>query len=264
MSKKFSGDIISASILLSRPSFPFVALKRTRNDLPLQALLGFNSEDVNQFYGKIRTAGFTEDMADIFQGMHVYMRIVHDYLEGVLLQPDMSLICDQRNKLQHAILSLPPVCELGSVPQPPSQRSIYESCRLGAMIYGVGIIFPIPAQTSPLAHLARLLQAVLEDSYSTGAWELSNLRIILFWLLTLGGIAAESSPERVWYVNKLGEAANYNSFCCWPDLRNTLGLMPWYGPACDKAARVLWSEVTFAFGIRPQAGPRCCADATFG
>ena len=228
----------------------------------MQALLGFNSEDVNESYGQIRAAGFTEEMADVFQAMYVYMGIVRDYLDGALLQADLSLICDQRNKLQHSILSLPPVCELSGVHQLPCQVITYEACRLGAMIYGVGIIFPIPAQNSPLTQLACLLQAVLEDSYSTGAWEFSHPRILLFWLLTLGGIAAESSPERVWYVNKLGEAAKYNNFCCWPDLRNTVGLMPWYGPACDKAARVLWSEVELACDIRPQAGPRCCADTT--
>jgi hypothetical protein len=37
----------------------------------------------------------------------------------------------------------------------------HEACRLAALVFGVGVLFPIPAQNTPLNRLARLIQSVL-------------------------------------------------------------------------------------------------------
>lgn len=230
----------------------------------MQELLGFGPLDIENGFGRFCLIGFTEDMTQAFQGMHVYITIIHAYLEGTLMQPDNSLICDQRNMLQFRLISLPPASELGDFHQDPRHSIIYEACRLAALIYGVGVITPIPAQASPLARLARLIQATLIDSDATVVWDTPLARVALFWVLTLGGIAAEFIPERVWFVNQLGEAAKINYCCCWPDLRNLVGFMPWYGHACDPPAQALWSEVETAFELNANLPLRCCADPGYG
>lgn len=255
-----SRALIRSTMRLIKPPSSYIPADKNHEGLTLQELFGFSSFDVKEAFGQFRAIGFTEKMTEVFHGMHVYMTYIHDYLQGSTRHSDPSLIHEQRNLLQFSIISLPPVSDILGFHQDPRHAIIYESSRLAALIYGAGVIIPIPSKNSPLPQLARLIQACLINTDTETIWDTPPARVALFWILTLGGIAAESLPERVWFVEKLGYVSRVNYCCCWPDLRNLLGFMPWYGPACDPAARLLWDEVEVAFRMNAMLPIRCCAD----
>jgi hypothetical protein len=105
--------------------------------------------------------------------------------------PDLNMICDLRNLLQYHILSLPPPSDLDA---PFCQaHAAYQACRLAALIYGVGVVFPLPAHTAPLSRLARLLSAELV----LVSWDFESASVadMYMWIVSMGGIAATDQPD---------------------------------------------------------------------
>lgn len=233
-------------------------LEKCRRDLTLPELLGFTSLEVERNFGRFQAIGVTPEMAESFQAARAYTRIVDSYIQGVMLKADLTLIIDQRNRVHHTILSLP-----SAIPATPSSPSIYhhphkivyEATRLAALIYSVGVIFPLPAGSSPLSTLARLVQSILQlpsspsspslsFSASTCIWASSPAAsTLLFWILVLGGIAAERRPERPWFVTALGHTARRASIVSWEELRRKLEEVLWFDVACEQPGMRLWGEV---------------------
>ncbi|GFG20819.1 hypothetical protein IFM61606_00811 [Aspergillus udagawae] len=236
-------SLLTASILLSQPAFEYIPFHEPRQGLTLQELLGYTSLDVELGFGRLRQIGFTLEMADIFQALRVYTNIVIEHMQGSQPNPDLSLVCDQRNLVQYHLLSLPSARSLPSWFPTPHHQAVYEACRLAALIYAVGVTFPLPFQCSPFPRLAKLLQEVLQTPDAPSLWTHPQAQVTLLWVLTLGGIAAENRPERDWFVHTLGQAASHNGIYSWPDLKAVLEFMLWYDTACDRAGYALWLEV---------------------
>ncbi|GFF36945.1 hypothetical protein IFM58399_04723 [Aspergillus lentulus] len=236
--------ILTASYLLSQPAFEYIAFHEPRQGLTLQELLGYTSLDVELGFGRLRQIGFTLEMADVFQALRVYTNIVIEHIKVSHPNPDLSLLCDQRNLVQYQLLNLPSARSLTSWFPHPHHQTIYEACRLAALIYAVGVTFPLPSQCSPLPRLATLLQETLQQTAAaTPLWTHPQAQVALLWALTLGGIAAENRPERAWFVQTLAQAAANNRIYSWPELKSVLEFMLWYDTACDRAGYTLWLEV---------------------
>ncbi|EAL84726.1 hypothetical protein KXV22_000295 [Aspergillus fumigatus] len=236
--------ILTASYLLSQPTFEYIPFHEPRQGLTLQELLGYTSLDVELGFGRLCQIGFTPEMADVFQALRVYTNIIIDHIKVSHPNPDLSLLCDQRNLVQYHLLNLPSARHLPTWFPTPHHQTIYETCRLAALIYAVGVTFPLPFQCSPLPRLANLLQETLQQTPdATPLWTHPNAQIALLWALTLGGIAAENRPERAWFVHTLAQAASSNGIYFWPKLKSVLEFMLWYDAACDEAGYSLWLEV---------------------
>ncbi|KAI9925775.1 hypothetical protein ASPWEDRAFT_582797 [Aspergillus wentii DTO 134E9] len=233
-------DAFTASTLLSPPMFPFMPLQKSRRGCNLQTLLGFSPIEIERGFGRLREVGLTVELAEILHSMHVYITIVEEYLCGK--KTDLSLLCDQRNLIIHTLSSIPAADQLNGVFINQTHKVVYEACRLAALIYGVGVVFPLPAQSTPLARLAGLLRATLQSSHFPSFWP-----PILLWVLTLGGISAENTSERSWFVDALGQAAAQSRIYSWVNLRAVLGMMLWYDRACDLPGQNLWREVAASF-----------------
>ncbi|KAF7592132.1 hypothetical protein BBP40_000680 [Aspergillus hancockii] len=237
-------DIVTSSAYHTPPVFPFFPLRGDRKNVSLQDMLGYNIVDVERHYGRLRQIGFTAEIMEIFHAMDVYMGFVDAYLKGYHIKPDYSLLADQRNLVQYQLLSLPAASQLsGFTGYQHRNEIIYEACRLAGCIYGVGVVFPLPPQSTPLVKLAGLLRGVLEVSDCLTVWEQPHARVTLLWVLTLGGIASEGTADREWYVQMLMKTAQYSHIACWADLRAIVILLPWYDAACDDAGNNLWLEV---------------------
>jgi hypothetical protein len=235
---------LTASYLLSQPAFEYIPFHEPRQGLTLQELLGYTSLEVELGFGRLRQIGFTLEMADVFQALRVYTNIVIEHITMPHPNPDLSLLCDQRNLVQYHLLTLPSARSLTTWFPHPHHQTIYESCRLAALIYAVGVTFPLPSQCSPLPRLAHLLQETLQETPdATSLWTHPQAQVALLWALTLGGIAAENRPERAWFVQTLSQAAVNNGIYSWSELKSVLEFMLWYDTACDRAGYSLWLEV---------------------
>lgn len=248
MADVYSSDILTASAYLTRPVFAWMPLERCRRGHTLQSLLGFSPLDIEHGFGRFREIGFTPEMAETFQAARVYTNIVEDYLKGKMVKPDLTMIVDQRNLVHYTILSLPSANELQCHTY-QSHKIIYEACRLAALIYGVGVVFPLPSGSTPLSDLARLIQTILQTPSSPCVWEYADAGIALIWALALGGIAAENLPERTWFITTLGHTARQNRISCWAEFRNALGSLLWCDAACDQPGKRLWLEVARSFQL---------------
>ncbi|EAW10954.1 uncharacterized protein ACLA_065880 [Aspergillus clavatus NRRL 1] len=239
--------ILTASYLLSAPIFPYMPLYELRQSLTLQELLGYTPLDVELGFGRLCQIGFTAEMADVFQALRVYTNIVIEHMKHSQPNPDLSLLCDQRNLVQQHLLTLPPAQNIPTCFAHPHHKPIYEACRLAALTYSVGVTFPLPSQSTPLARLGRLIQEVLHTPDAASIWSHPHAQLALLWVLTLGGIAATNQPERDWFVRTLGQAAAHAQVYAWSDLKRVLEFMLWYDVACDQAGYTLWAEVEQTF-----------------
>lgn len=237
--------------------FGYLPLEAHRRGLGMPAMLEYAAADVDAGFGKLRDIGFTQEMAEVFHAMRIYVAIVDQYIRGKQVKPDLSLITDQRNLIQHTLLSLPPVSQLpydvfvaSHLPH-HRQQVVYEACRLAALIFGVGVTFPLPAQTSPLGSLARFLHALLRDVPISELCATSlDASVALLWVLTLGGIAASGQPDRAWFVCALAPVAQQLGCRSWPGLKPVLEMMLWYDTACDEPGQELWMEVEQSWHMR--------------
>ncbi|CAI7617132.1 unnamed protein product [Penicillium crustosum] len=232
-------DIMSCSVLCVHPCFDFWPLADYRLGLSIQELLGFGPSDVDQGFARLQAIGATRQMAEAFQAVHTYIGIIK---ASPNVTHDVSLLVDQRNLTQHTLLCLAPASELHTFFSHPTHAATYEACRLAALIFGVGVLFPIPAQNTPLNTLARRIQSVLLQPSSRGLWTSSSTRCPLIWILTLGGIAANDTPERAWFASALGDTARKTGLNSWANVKSVLGSMLWYDAACDAAGEALWQE----------------------
>ncbi|GMF74183.1 unnamed protein product [Aspergillus oryzae] len=207
-------------------------------------MLGYTMADVDRHYGRLRQIGLTTEILEVFHAMDLYMSIVDAYLKGNQIRTDYSLLADQRNLVQYTLLSLPAASQLpGFSGYHQRHEIIYEACRLAGCIYGSGVVFPLPPQSTPLAKLSGLLKGVLEVPDCLTVWDQPQARVTLLWVLALGGIAAEGTADRDWYVATLMQTARDSHITCWADLRAIVVLLPWYDAACDDAGNNLWLEI---------------------
>ncbi|PTU22136.1 hypothetical protein P175DRAFT_0523291 [Aspergillus ochraceoroseus IBT 24754] len=245
-------DLVTSSTFLAPPIFPFVPLDASRKGKTMQDLLGYTNAGVDHYFGHIQQLGLPRDLAEIFCAINAYTEIVEQCVKWET-KYDTSLLADQRNLLQYDLISLPSA--LGRPdnpafsPVPHESSSIYEACRLACLVYGVGVVLPLPAQSTPLARLSELIQTVLQNSNYSTVWASTQAQIALLWVLTLGGISAHNRPNRSWYVNMLKHVVLHNDIQSWADLSGILGIIAWYPRACDKPGHDLWLEVENSRGV---------------
>jgi hypothetical protein len=185
--------------------------------------------------------GFTAELAEVFQAMKAYTSIVEKYHDGSTTKPGLCRISNQRNFVQYRLLSLPPAGKLDQDFR--KSHPVYEICRLAGLIFGVGVIFPLPAQTAPLPTLVKLCQAELQESRLESDWWFPDAVGVLIWVLTLGGIAATGLPNRIWFVAALGRVTACSGLSSWRDLKPVLDRILWLDSACDFGGQQLWEEV---------------------
>ncbi|KAJ5876323.1 uncharacterized protein N7529_001907 [Penicillium soppii] len=219
-------DILTCSVFCVHPCFEFWPLTESRMGMSIQEMLGFTQRDIDQGFGRLQEIGATSQMAEAFQAVHAYISMIK---------------ANPTSVRDHTLLSLAPAADLHTFFS-LSHAATYEACRLAALIFGVGVLFPIPAQNTPLNNIARLIQAVLLQPTASELWSTPATRIPLLWILTLGGIAASETPERAWFVSALEDIMSKMGIHTWPSLKTLLVSMIWYDAACDMAAEALWFE----------------------
>ncbi|KAL2839505.1 hypothetical protein BJY01DRAFT_219241 [Aspergillus pseudoustus] len=244
-------DILAASRLLSRPRLPFVALG---NDHPL-SILQYTRDSASDASNEVDldvppSVIATPEMHEAFQAARAYMTLIERFLGGAYLGAQYTqALCDARNFVQWHIMSLLPATQVSSLTV--QNTWISESCRLALVIFGIGVIFPLPPQSAPLLELVKLLQrhfpprSANDDPTSAGGLSFSDngLQKTLLWCLVMGGIAAFNTRERGWFVDELRFLSAENGLLTWREIRPLLKAVLWFDCACDRGGEKLWDEV---------------------
>lgn len=195
-------------------------------------------ETIENRFNNLLEISLPLDLCKVFQRMQNYLHLLEQYTEGTLSHVDLCLIADKRNFTQHSLLSLPTASEFSE----PYRMAYpwYETIRLGCLIIGIGVIFPLPPRAAPLHLLARMLQVELEGILQQGTHQFVSKTLL--WGVVVGGVAASGIDERAWYVSSLRDMATLMGLSSWHQVKITLDQILWLGSACDSAGRALWEE----------------------
>ncbi|KAL4930488.1 uncharacterized protein BDV17DRAFT_280747 [Aspergillus undulatus] len=251
-------DIVTSSTFLSRTVFPFVPLEPSRKGLTMQELLGYTTDMVGQYHAYFQHLGIPRSLAEVICAMNTYTALVDHCLEGKMSY-DPSLLADQRNLLHYTFICLPAAgiypdqSNIIHNPQPQPQDIVYEVFRLAIFIYSVGVILPLPAQSTPLAKLAELLHNILRSAPYLSLWDAPQAQIVFLWILALGAIAATDTPYRGWYIQTLWQVIRRNRITSYDDLQRYLAFVAWYPVACDKPGLELWEDLQKTSGASSMA-----------
>src|SRR6202012_633859 len=154
---------------------------------------------------------------------------------------------------------------------PEYQQAGEELCRLGALIFSYGVIFPV-ARRKPLDVLVTRLRTALKchqdisflvagkdsatTSRSTQARPATTLKDLpmallnhwqsttdfLLWIAVLGALASKGTEHEVFFVDLLQTLSTAARVADFSQLRSTMRKYLWLGRACDTAAFELWRK----------------------
>jgi hypothetical protein len=180
-------------------------------------------------------------MLQVLDSIGGFSLAVDYYLQGKPFGLKLGAIARARTAVQQRLLLLQSAEELGIPSSSPKPKpNIYECCRLTALIYGVGVVFPVPNSGSVLQELVgRLMIAIGVLDIRTFGPELGG---VLLWMLVLGGIAALGTPERHWFASQLAWIVRRLDIDDWEGVEDILGSFLWLDSACGQGGRLLWSE----------------------
>ena len=165
--------------------------------------------------------------------------IIDRHCRGSHCIPNIAVLIDHRNNIQHHLLSLPKGDEL--MPGEVRSTTLYESIRLAAIIYSAAVTFPLPPLTGIFKKSSASLKAIVGELMHENHRQ--PCPKILLWILVLGGIAASGTEHRVWYVKKLAAVPGALTFCQWDDVVVEMENWLWLRSACNEGGSSLWVEV---------------------
>ncbi|KAL4909850.1 hypothetical protein BDW74DRAFT_44791 [Aspergillus multicolor] len=235
----FYRTLVNSTLTLSRPQIPFFSVYGHEvSDLAFN----FDYDPLQFEYETLEFVqmGLSPELAFAFQGMKMYTSAIQEYINGEIGGFDPRLICDLRNLVHFHVLALPPANQLHTSQHGP----LYEACRISALIYSTGVLFPIPAVGSPHGRLATLLQQELADTNFYDKSATGGNHNFLVWISAMGSVAASNSLERRWFVQKLAELNSHMSISHWNGLKLILKSILWLDCACDKAGEELWEDIS--------------------
>lgn len=226
---------MNSTLLLTAPELPFYPLSGTSlQKLCTYAIGGGTTEARMKLFDD---AGLNPWIASSLYELAAYTTSIESYIRGDTLRLDAQSMCDRRNLAQYNLMCIAPGSGLRS------DNAISEICRIAAIIYSIGVTFPLAGVGAPFTKLVRMLQAEIQNSgIPENESFLQATDHLLLWALTVGGIAAAGMPERTWYTTALANMMNQRQVTSWKDLKVSLKAILWLDSACDMAGKELWSD----------------------
>lgn len=214
-------------------------IEERANDPTVNVPLEPPSADYGSGFADLLAFGLTAEAYEIIVEMVEMTYVIDRYSEGSLLNPDMIVLIQRRNRVHHRLLCLPTGAEqeerLGSAHQ------IYECCRIAAFLYATAALFPLPRSTGLPQRLVVEIQQCIEqisEDFLFGAG-----RQFIAWVLTLAGTAAMGMPERQWFQNKVIEVLSVESVSRWVELKRILASFLWMDSVCNEGGIEFWDEI---------------------
>jgi hypothetical protein len=234
-------DVIHSSRWLAHPHFPFISLQGATSP-KMSDLFGFGLCDIQHSLGQYYCIGFTQELAATVHAMKIYTSILDRYQRGAVKNLDLALIADQRNIIQHHVMSLPTAAEI-KVVFTVKGKGVYEVCRIATVIFSMGIILPLQKLCTAYNPLVKKLKSELLDLQDTVDIYQPEVFDLVIWVTVLGAVAAEKTTERSWFVHTLKNLTEPLLLSGWRDLEERLEGIVWLRNACNEAGYRLWEEV---------------------
>jgi hypothetical protein len=185
------------------------------------------------------------------------VHLIEDFTSGSPGAPSQVELVERRNILQHHLLCIPSDDILyGSGIDPKTAPSkVYEGVRLAVLLFAVSILFPMPMLSGTLERAVKKLKRELESNELWGslttmgqntdftAEETRGLQACLLWMLVLGGIGAEDTPQRIWFVRCLRALVCAMGIQSWRQVHSIMRSYLWLNMACESGGMSLWREV---------------------
>ncbi|KAJ9663807.1 hypothetical protein H2198_000567 [Neophaeococcomyces mojaviensis] len=239
------GDVLLASLNLSRPKWSYGSYaqhnpdaravdwieRTTRLDHPLMSLgTGFCA---------IRSWLPTDQaitLEQVFLDLAKYTRASDDFLSNHEQAYGPAVMADQRNAVQHALMSLALSNEACF-----NQRDLYELSWLAGVAYSLIATFPLAPNAAPFSRIAQLIRLKMSSSTLLSSW--SEAPHLMLWITVLGAICAIGSPDRATYVEVLKQETWRLDVHSWKDLRAQLMNFLWFPIASDTDGIKLWKDI---------------------
>jgi hypothetical protein len=123
-----------------------------------------------------------------------------------------------------------------------SQTLMTESTRLALLLH---IFIPWrghpPDGTLTVNHILHQLIATLKLLLSESTPKFD--RVLMLWVLSVGGVAADGSPERRWFVSHLVDLTEDLGIQCWKEMKGNISSVVWHEILCEHVHRRFWEEV---------------------
>ena len=189
------------------------------------------------------TPPYLDPLLEVIQDTCDFTVVVENHASGRWLPRTSHDIIDQRNFVQHKIMSLVPedeliATDLVSLSDIDSQ---YESCRLACIIYSLLIVMPVPPVVGPFETLTEKLKSLLQAR----EWKVLNTRRLRLhlWILVMGAIASIGLPDRPWFLLRTMEVLEEFDMAKWKDLKALLKMFLWHPRTSDFDGLDIWKAV---------------------
>ncbi|KAI1611484.1 hypothetical protein EDD36DRAFT_466421 [Exophiala viscosa] len=214
-----STDILHSSLSLSRPTFALGSLYR--HVLEHQVKLVRPPRE--------RAACFDvvdDNFKDLLLDMRMYCRL----LERSGLAADENIATWEtnvsRNLIQFRLLLL------------SKADGIAELCRLAALIFSYGVIYPL-ARSESLKLLARQLKTAVSETMTV----MHEATELMLWVCVIGGMATTDTEDESYFVTVLKLLFSRLGVGSFAQLKEVLQRYIWLPSACDSGALALANRV---------------------
>ncbi|OQV03894.1 hypothetical protein CLAIMM_08873 isoform 3 [Cladophialophora immunda] len=244
------GDLILASRSLQKPTLPFVPIgespERTlatiqRRGHPL-AQLGSGFQTLYD----VLPSEMAQELCFVLSHLSTYLLAVEDYIMGRPQAQSMLLLADQRNFIQHRLMSM------FSSPRDSTSAdemySLQQAAWCAGVVYSLISVFPIPPARGPFAKLAaRIKQHLISTSSSHDGKKWRKGASLMLWITFMGALAStadqRSEAEKTWYISVLERLVHRMQILSWQSLRAQLLNFLWFPSTSDTDGQQLWREI---------------------
>lgn len=240
------GDILAASTGMQRPAYEYASYAEhvldaridddwlnstSRFDHPLISL-GNGFQILHVWISYERAAS----LKLVLSGMADYIRASHDFIEQSPAERNSAVMTDQRNMIQHRLMSLCP-----DLQAKPEKLDLFDVIWLAAFAYSMIAVFPLSPNAAHFDRIGRLLKSRLCDPLSVTQW--ARAPNLTLWIIVVGALSAIGSEDRAWYVDALRQERCRLGLANWPTLKIRLMEFLWLPMVSDADGSELWEEV---------------------
>lgn len=178
---------------------------------------------------------WNEEYIELIGMMCVLLTGLDQYQRETASAPSLPALVRARTAVQHRLTSIRPVDMLQAT---PDQR-IFEICRITLLIFSNMVFFPLPQTTGVNVRLVTNLRFAINTTIAQPWIHQTDL---VTWALMIGGIAAETTKHRRWFVLTFQDKLVWHVED-WDEVQMVLEGYLWWDYTCAHPGRIYWNEV---------------------
>ncbi|KAH0840887.1 hypothetical protein FOPE_06204 [Fonsecaea pedrosoi] len=244
------GDLILASRSLQKPTLPFVPIGESpehtlatvkRIGHPLARLgVGF------QTLYDLLPSEVAQELHLVLRQLSTYLLAVEDYIMGRPRSQSMLVLVDQRNFVQHSLMSL--FLDSRDSTSADEIYSLRQAAWCAGVVYSLIAVFPVPHVRAPFAKLsAGIKQYLISTSSSQDGKRWRKATSLMLWITFMGALAStadqHSEADKTWYLSVLERLVYRMQILSWQSLKDQLLNFLWFPNTSDDDGQHLWKEI---------------------